>query len=105
MMVDEPEDRRKRPKGQSSAGGVDLSHSVTLCLALALAAVCAGGAMAQPGAQAAPGKVAAELGAPNALTTLLPHQRGRSLCYISRGAPVSYLLEDIPARKKPRHLT
>lgn len=56
--------------------------------------------MAEPAAPAAP-----EPEAPNALTTLLPHQQGRSLCYVSRGAPVTYPLEDIPARKKIRHLT
>jgi hypothetical protein len=56
--------------------------------------------MAEPAAQGEPGKEA-----PNALTTLLPHQQGRSLCYVSRGAPVTFPLEDIPARKKTRHLT
>jgi hypothetical protein len=42
--------------------------------------------------------------APDALTTLLPHQKGKSLCYASRGAPVTFPLEDIPARKQPRKL-
>jgi len=43
-------------------------------------------------------------GKPNALSTLLPHQKGRAFCYVSSGAPVTYPLEDLPARKKPRTL-
>jgi hypothetical protein len=42
---------------------------------------------------------------PNALTTLLPHEKGRALCYVSNMEPVTYPLEDIPARKKPRTVT
>lgn len=77
-----------------------MPHPATLALALAFAAVAAGAVLAEPAAPGEPGK-----DAPNALTTLLPHQQGRSLCYVSRGAPVTYPLEDIPARKKTRHLT
>ena len=44
-------------------------------------------------------------GKPNALSTLLPHQQGRAFCYVSSSAPVTYPLEDFPARKKPRTLT
>jgi len=41
-------------------------------------------------------------GKPNALSTLLPHQKDRVFCYASSGAPVTYPLEDLPKRKKPR---
>jgi len=44
-------------------------------------------------------------GKPNALSTLLPPQKDRVFCYASSGAPVTYPLEDFPARKKPRTLT
>ena len=43
-------------------------------------------------------------GKPNALSTLLPHQKDRVLCYASSGAPVTYPIEDLPKRKKPRTL-
>ena len=43
-------------------------------------------------------------GKPNALSTLLPHQKDRVFCYASSGAPVTYRLEDLPKRKKPRTL-
>jgi hypothetical protein len=42
---------------------------------------------------------------PNALTTLLPHEKGKALCYVSKTEPVTYPLEDYPARKKPRSIT
>lgn len=77
-----------------------MSHSTALRLAFVLAAFCAGAAPAEPAAQAEPAKQE-----PNALTVLLPHQQGHSLCYVSRGAPATFPLEDIPARKKPRQLT
>ena len=41
-------------------------------------------------------------GKPNALSTLLPQQKERVFCYDSSGAPVTYPLEDLPKRKKPR---
>jgi hypothetical protein len=77
-----------------------LSHSAALRLAFVLTAFCATAALAEPAAEAAP-----ETQEPSALTVLLPHQHGRSLCYVSRGAPATFPLEDIPARKKLRHLT
>jgi hypothetical protein len=45
-----------------------------------------------------------EDGKPDALSTLLPHQKDRVLCYASSGAPVTYPIEDLPKRKKPRTL-
>ena len=45
------------------------------------------GALAQP---------ADDDGKPNALSTLLPHQKDRVLCYASSGAPVTYPIEDLP---------
>ena len=39
---------------------------------------------------------------PDALATLLPPEKGRSLCYVSSGPPVRFPLEDHPARKEPR---
>jgi hypothetical protein len=80
--------------------GVHLSPFGTLTVALALAACGAAGAMAQQAPE--PNSEKTE---PNALTTLLPHQKGRALCYASGGAPVTFSLEDIPARKTPRRLT
>jgi hypothetical protein len=77
-----------------------LPQVATLAIALALVALGSVDAVAQQG-QPEP----AEPDGPNALTTLLPHQKGRALCYVSRGAAVTFPLEDIPARKKPRHLT
>jgi hypothetical protein len=71
-----------------------------LTLAAALAAFGAEAAEAQP---APPAAGAPE--PPNALTTLLPHQKGRALCYVSRGTPVTFPLEDIPERKPQRRLT
>jgi hypothetical protein len=41
---------------------------------------------------------------PNALSTLLPHQKDRVLCYASKGAPVTYPIENLSRRKKPRTL-
>jgi len=38
----------------------------------------------------------------DALATLLPPDKGRSLCYVSGGPPVRFPLEDHPARKEPR---
>ena len=43
-------------------------------------------------------------GKPNALSTLLPQQKDRVFCYASSGAPVTYPLEDLPKRKRPRTL-
>src|SRR5690242_6824667 len=101
MRVDEPEPRQKRQKRAAiPPGGRDLSHSAALRLAYVLTAFCTSTAMAEPAAQAEPEKQE-----PNALTVLLPHQQGRALCYVSRGAPATFPLEDIPARKKLRHLT
>ena len=77
-----------------------MPHSTVLRLALVLTAFSTSAAMAGPAAPARPEKEG-----PNALTVLLPHQQGRSLCYVSRGAPATFPLEDIPARKKVRHLT
>jgi hypothetical protein len=77
-----------------------LSHFGTLTLAALLLASNAAGAVAQQAPQPGPGKEP-----PSALTTLLPHQLGRALCYVSRGTPVTYALEDIPARKQQRQLT
>jgi hypothetical protein len=43
---------------------------------------------------------------PNALTRLMPLvEKGRSLCYVSTGAPPTFAIEDSPARKPPRTLT
>lgn len=42
---------------------------------------------------------------PNALRALLPPEKGKALCYVSRTEPVTYPLEDYPSRKKPRSLT
>src|SRR5262245_59916780 len=39
---------------------------------------------------------------PNPLSTLLPHEKGKALCYVSQTEPVTYPLEDLPARKPPR---
>jgi hypothetical protein len=41
---------------------------------------------------------------PSLLKKILPWEKGRSLCYASNGPPVTYPLDDIPARKKPRTL-
>jgi hypothetical protein len=45
-----------------------------------------------------------EYARPNLLKQILPPEKARALCYVSGGAPVSYALEDIPARKTPRIL-
>ena len=43
---------------------------------------------------------------PDALSTLLPHQKGRTLCFVSNMEPVTYQLEDYSKLKKePRSLT
>jgi hypothetical protein len=56
----------------------------------------AGAAAQQPATEAA--------AKPNALSTLLPHEKDRVLCYASKGVPVTYPIEDLPRRKKPRTL-
>jgi hypothetical protein len=53
---------------------------------------------------AAAGAQAPEHG-PNVLSMLLPHEKGRALCYVSDTEPVTYPLEDHPARKPPRTVT
>jgi hypothetical protein len=77
--------------------GLILSHSRDLAFGLLLLATVS--AMAEDGAPVPP-----QADAPNALTTLLPHQKGRAFCYVSNQAPVTYRLEDFPARKTPRTL-
>jgi hypothetical protein len=71
-----------------------LSRTLIACVAGLLLAPA--GALAQPADD--------DDGKPNALSTLLPHQKGRAFCYVSSGAPVTYPLEDFPAGKKPRTL-
>jgi hypothetical protein len=92
--------RRSRDQAGAHQWGFDLPQFATLAVALVLLAFGSEGAIAQQG-QAEH----AEPEGPNALTTLLPHQKGRALCYVSSNAPVTFPLEDIPPRKKPRRLT
>jgi hypothetical protein len=73
-----------------------LSRNLIVCLA-GLWLSTAGAPAQQPPAGADDGK-------PNALSTLLPHQKDRVFCYASSGAPVTYPIEDLPKRKKPRTL-
>ena len=53
------------------------------------------GALAQP---------AGDDGKRSALSTLLPHQKDRVLCYASKGPAVTFPIADLPKRKKPRTL-
>jgi hypothetical protein len=69
-----------------------LSNSVVA--AFALAALGAAPSAAEPAEPAA-----------NGLATILPHEKGRALCYVSKTAPVTYPVEASSAGKRPRTVT
>ncbi len=66
---------------------------------IVLAAACL--AAAAP-ASAEPGQ---EIEPSDALSLLLPPEKGKALCYVGTGDPVTFPLEDIPRRDKPRAIT
>jgi hypothetical protein len=98
VATSEPQPGGVRPKKARVAHeGADLSHLATLA-ATVLLAFGAASAMAQP-------KLVSDLIDENALTVLLPLVNAAALCYVSKTEPVTYPLEDIPARKEQRQLT
>jgi hypothetical protein len=87
--------RHDQSNGQQRKGS-ELAHPARLILTIAAFLGCAGPALAEPGQTPEPS---------DALSTLLPHEPGKALCYVSTGEPATYPLEDIPKPKVPRFVT
>ena len=74
-----------------------MTYSLRL-IVLAAALVITGtiGLRAEPGQEIEPS---------DALSLLLPHEKGKALCYVGTGDPITFPLEDIPKRDTQRSIT